>query len=43
MGLQMVNRFCILVMWENTTTDTITQMSMVLGLLMVNRFRILKT
>ena len=44
-GLKIVNQYCILVMWEEyhvPTPPMITQMSIVLGLQMVNRFCILR-
>ena len=45
MGLQTVNRFCILVMSPNTTNAAFisSKNNMVLGLQTVNRFCILKT
>ena len=45
LGLQIVNLFCILVIWKilRLHLPIITQMSMVLDLLIVNRFCILKT
>ena len=44
LGLLSVNRFCILVIWKilYLHLSIITQMSMVLGLLIINHFHIFK-